>query len=266
MADLKRKEEWVLLGQAGYPAAAVLVQVERICNSAAFDGKERLRMLLAYLVEEALKGRVPKPEAIAQEFGSTSESFARTNTGRVREKLELYYPHQHAKRGEIHLVILPQSYIVVAPRHIAAPSGVDIPASAYILEPADNSEVYARVPVRGRIDALDPDLRVWLVVLASDGFYYLQTRVSRRSPSFECHTRVGRIVWGSLDGVEFVIMLVAADIDADFEFQGNMKRCDDGFGTRLPADTQVLASVKVVRRDIRPGGPTTDRIPPKAQS
>jgi hypothetical protein len=265
MADARSEVEWVLLGQAGYDAAAVWAQVERISNSNAFDGKDTQRKIFAHLVEEALKGHVPQHETVAQRFGSNGETFARTNTNRVREQLVEYYDEE-AKRGEIRLNIMPKSYLVVAPLHIAASSGVDIPASASILEPADGSEVYARVPVSGRIDVLDPDLRVWLIVLATDGFYYLQGRVSRRSPAFQNHTRTGRMQWGEFEGVEFVILLVAADIDADYEFQGNMKRCDDGFGTRLPADTQVLHSVRVVRRDIRPGGPTTDRIPPKAQS
>jgi hypothetical protein len=59
--------------------------------------------------------------------------------------------------------------------------------------------------------------------------------------------------WGSTYGTEFAILLVAADVDGDFEFQAYMKRCGDGFGTRLPADMQVLDTRWVVRRDIRPG-------------
>lgn len=255
MTTVRRKQEWVLLGQAGYPIAAVEEQVERICASRPFDDQETPRKLLAYLVREALLGHVPQADEIASAFGSTGETFASTNTGRLRNRMAEFY-NSHAKRDDIQLAILPKSYIVVAPRYFGT-AGIDIPASARITEPADNSEVYARVTIRGRIDSLDPDLRVWVVVLA-DHAYYLQRRVSRRSPMFEIQNRPGRTKWGAYEGEEYSFVLIAADIDADFALQASLDRGDDGFGTRLPADTQVLHTVRVVRRDIRPGGPTIE--------
>jgi len=174
MADARRTPEWVLLGQAGYPAAAVMAQVERLSNSRPFDDGEQARILLPYLVQEALAGRVPQPVDIAAALGKlqfdTRDPFVRTAMGRLRDRMEKYYS-QCARRSEIHLTIPDGNYIVFAPRNTAGAEdvGADIPAIASILEPSERAEVYRRAIVRGRIDALDPDLRVWLVVLASDG-------------------------------------------------------------------------------------------------
>ena len=255
----KDAEELVLLGQAGWPRAAILEQVERFRNSSAFDDGEQARALLGYLVDEALAGRVPSAPAVARVIGKldyrSTDPHVRKAMARLRERLEKY--NARKRKGEIPLEIPEGNYIVFAPRKTAASSNIVGPPIAAIIEPAEQEEVYGTVPVRGRIDELDPDLRPWLVVLASDGFYYPQSRVSRRSPSWESEVRCGRMEWGKTDGSEFVILLVAAAEDGDFKFQGDKEGRDLGFGTRLPTDVIVLDTRRVIRRDIRPGSPTT---------
>jgi hypothetical protein len=249
MAASRREEDWVLLGQSGYSVAAITEQVERICNSEKFDNSDGLRRNLAFLVNEALSGRVPTAADINKEFKGKG-TYAFVTTGRVRTKLKDYYATSRGKRDEIQLLLLPKSYIIVTRRNAAESWGEDIPPKAYILEPADNSENPGGVTVRGKIHSLDPDLRVWLVVRDADGVYYLQGRISRRSPTFQMTTRTGRMQTGQHEGGVFEILLVSADAEADYQFHGNMPRCDEGFGQKLPEDTFVLASIKVVRRDI----------------
>jgi hypothetical protein len=249
MVALRREEDWVLLGQAGYAVTAITEQVERICNSENFAASDGLHKNLAFLVNEALSGRVPTAADINKEFRAKG-TYGYTTTGRVRAKLRDYYATTRGRRDDIQLVLLPKSYILVARRNAAESSGTDIPPKAYILEPADNSENPGGVTVRGKIHSLDPDLRVWLIVRDQDGVYYLQGRISRRSPTFQMTTRTGRMQTGRHEGTVFEILLVSADADADYHFHGNMPRCDEGFGQKLPEDTFVLASITVIRRDI----------------
>lgn len=124
-----------------------------------------------------------------------------------------------------------------------------------ILEPAEGGEVYQRVTVRGRIDALHPDLRIWLVVETPVGDHYPQCRVSRKSEQWESEVRIGLLQWGSNEGAEYVIQLVAADADGDAAFYQYLKSGRDGFGPLLPTDSTVLDSRRVVRRDLRPHAP-----------
>jgi hypothetical protein len=150
----------------------------------------------------------------------------------------------------------------VAPRtELPQSSLVNIPVVASVLEPDERAEVYRRVLVRGRIDSLDPDARPWLIVLAPDNFYYPQCRVSRRSPFWEAPVTIGRVQWGETDGMEFEIVLAAANVDGDFAIEAYMRNHGDGYGTRLP-DTELIATRRVIRRDIRPESPTPDHVPP----
>lgn len=224
-----------------------------------FDG-EQARTLLPYLVSEALAGRVPSRAEIFRVLGRQGEydpadPFVRTALTRLRDRMKKHYLKRD--NSGIRFEIPEGNSIVFAPRRNASAPDKAEPPVAAILEPAEYEEVYGTVPVRGRIDELDLDLRPWLVVLALDGFYYPQSRVSRRSPSWESEVRCGRMEWGKTDGSEFVILLVAAAEDGDFKFQGDKEGRDLGFGTRLPTDVIVLDTRRVIRRDIRPGGPTT---------
>jgi hypothetical protein len=246
-------EEIVLLGQAGWSKEAIDLQVARICSSRAFDNQELSRKLLRYLVAEALLGRVPHPpdiEANIKDKEKVSRGYVRAAAFRLRRCLKQY--NREAKPTEIRLEVPDEEYFVLTPRNTEVLVDPDVTPSVRILEPPEKADVFKSVMVRGRIDALHPDLRAWLVVLASDGFYYPQCRVSRLSPSWSYEVRIGRMEWGKTDGVEFAILLVAADVDGDFEFHGALKARVDGFGTRLPADVRVLDSRRVIRRDIRP--------------
>jgi hypothetical protein len=258
--------EMVLLGQAGYPLGAIEKQVERLCVSLAFDNRDQPRIALRFLVTEALCGRVPQPAEIAAKLGRNDflggkDPFVRNAVNRLREKMETHYA-KHAKPDEIHLSIPPEMYVVFAPR-AESPMPYDAPPRVDIFEPAEMAEVYREVDVRGVIEELDPDLRVWLIVFASDQHFYPQYRVSRRTPLWGGKVFCGRMQWGETDGVVFSIQLVAAGIDGDLKFHSSINARDDGFGTQLPTDMKIIFTRKVVRRDIRPGGPTTDRLPPK---
>jgi hypothetical protein len=206
-------------------------------------------------VDEALAGRVPHPTDIAAHFGKEafdpSESYVRTTAKRLRQHLTKYY--DTAKPTEIGLEIPHREYFVLTPRktgELANPG--DSPPLASILEPLEKADVYCQVMVRGRTDVLNPDLRPWLVVYAPDDCYYPQCRVSRRTPSWSYEVRIGRGDWGETEGIEFTILLVAADIDGDGEFHSYKKARLDGFGARMPTDVQVLDTRRVIRRDIRP--------------
>jgi hypothetical protein len=250
------EHQLVFLGQAGYPRDAVELQVTRLRKSPAFENRDQARKILHDLVEEALQGRLPDPRDVARRLGktdiATDDSYLRVGTNRLREKLEEHYA-KYAEHDEIRLVIPEKQYAVLAPKNLTEAARYTGSCSAVILQPAEMAYVYQKELVSGRIDALDPDLRAWLVVFASDGFYYPQCRVSRRCPSWTCEVRLGRMHWGKTDGTAFDILLVAADADGDHEIYAYKKRCGDGFGTHLPTDVQVIATRRVVRMDRRSG-------------
>ena len=136
---------------------------------------------------------MPDARKIAKHLGKLNyppgDGFSRVAMNRLRERIENY--DKKPVKGDIRLKVPNEQYLVVALRNMATSLSWDDAPIVSILEPADNSEVSVHVAVRGRIEGLDPDLRVWMVVLAPDGWYYLQSRVSLRSPTFECHTRTG---------------------------------------------------------------------------
>jgi hypothetical protein len=259
----------VFLGQAGWPEAVVRAHVKEMCESAAFHKRVQARHLVDYLVREALSGHLLYPEDVALTLGKRDldkrDPIVRTAMRRLRAGMKEFYATV-SKKGGMRLVIPEETYLVLAPRNGSPQTSVNIATIAAILEPAEREEVYSRVVVRGRIDSLDPDARPWLVVLASDAYYYPQCRVTRRSASWEYEVRIGRMQWGETDGVEFKIMLVAAGRDGDFDIEAYVKRNGEGYGTRLPTDTEVVVTRTVIRRDMRPEGPTTDRLPPQGTS
>lgn len=229
-------------------------QLMRLCEADSFFAQERPREILNYLVAEALAGRVPEAADVAAMLGrpnlEAGDSYVRTSKNRLANRLEEYYS-KRANPGEIRFAI--REYIVFANRkRTGPPVTYDGPPSVSILEPAENGDVDMRPTVRGTIDVLNPDLRVWLIVLAPDGFYYPQGRVSRRSRVFQTTVRIGTVEWGASDGTKFEILLVSADVDGDYRLHAYMERRGDGFGRELPLDVQVLAVRKVVRRDIQP--------------
>lgn len=266
----KEAEKPVFLGQAGWPEEIIKSHVNEMCNSVAFDDGDQARTLLSYLVRESLAGHLLEAEDVALALGKRDfgkrDPFVRTAMKRLRKRMQNYYGE--IRRPGLQLVIPSETYIVMAPRFIAARTElprsavVNIPVIASIVEPEERADVYRRFVVRGRIDSLDPDTRPWLIVLAPDNFYYPQCRVSRRSPFWEAPVTIGREPWGETDGMEFDIVLAAAGVDGDLAMETYLKNHGDGYGTRLP-DTEIIASRRVIRRDIRPESPTPDLQPPR---
>ena len=253
----KKTEEMLLLGQAGYTKAAIVRQVETLCHSSEFEDQGKARGLLRFLIDEALAGRVPRPADIARKLGKQDfgpgDSYVRSVSADLRRLLKAH--NDTAKPGEIRFVVPDKQYFVLAPRAAAqtetSPISVDSETQGSILEPADRAEVYQRVAVRGRIDALHLDLRVWLVVRTPGGDLYPQCRVTRNQPEWEHEVRIGRLQWGADENAEYVIMLVAANADGDAAFYNYLKSGRDGFGPLLPSDAVVLDSKRVTRLDIR---------------
>ena len=254
-ASQKSPEELVLLGQAGYAKEEIQWQVEHLCASPPFEKQDLARQMLVYLVEEALAGRVPNAANVATKLGKrdfgSGDSYVRAPKLRLLDGLEEHYA-RHARPDEIRLVIRKGSYIVFAPRKTVSAPGYAGRPSVSILQPSEREEVYRCVPVRGRIDMLDPDLRLWLVVLVT-GSYFPQCRVSRRSPSWEYEVRVGVVTWGAIDGQEFTIQLIAVDIEGDCILWNHLKTNGHAIPISfLPTDMHLLDTRRVVRRDIRP--------------
>jgi hypothetical protein len=264
MSDVEdRKDDDVVpLSQAGMPEPDIDRQLEKLCHSDALEGKRAKKDLLRHLVRESVAGnaqRLRVPAITKALFGEyvTGDSRVRVDTGKLREHLDAYYGSSEAKAGEIRFTIPTRQYVVHAPR--ASGKSNEFQArqpeerrAARILEPADNAEVHQRVPVRGRIDALDVDLRPWLVVRTPVGDLYPQCRVRRYSPEWQEEVRIGLVQWGADEGAVYEIMLVAANADGDVAFYQYLRANRDGFGPLLPTDCIVLDAKRVTRRDIRP--------------
>jgi hypothetical protein len=254
---------FVPLGQAGIPEPEIRRQLKTLLHSTAFENKRNSKKLLEYLVNKAIAGHVPSQAEIARDvFGkkhlNRGDAQPRGETGKVRAFLAEHYASTEAQPGEIRFYIPPRQYGVFAPKRPSAeplPLRRDSLPIAVITEPQNNVEVYQRVTVQGRIDVLNFDLRVWLVVRTPGGDLYPQCRVSRNNPEWEQEVRIGRLQWGSDEGAEYEINLVAADGDGDCAFHQYLKSNRDGFGPLLPSDVTVLDAKRVTRRDIRPNQP-----------
>jgi hypothetical protein len=262
---LKTSDDLVPLGQAGMEDEEVKAQVETLCHSAAFERQGNAKKLLRYLVPQSLAGKNPTPREIALKgLGRKNyypgDANVRNAADKLRKCLEKHYASAEAKPGEIRFYLPSETYIIHAPKspdvNNQSPRYSKSRMVGVIVDPAEGAEVYHRLTVRGRIDALDADLRVWLVIEIPVGIYYPQCRVSRKSPEWESEVRIGFRLWGTDEGTEYVIHLVAADSDGDFHFYEYLKAARDGFGAVLPTDCLVLYSRRVTRCDLRPEAPT----------
>jgi hypothetical protein len=83
------------------------------------------------------------------------------------------------------------------------------------------------------------------------GNLYAQRQVKRNNPEWQEDIYIGRAPHGINDGEEFEVLLVAVDFDGDFDLFQAVK-LDQPIGHRLPPNTTVLDSKRVIRRDIRP--------------
>ena len=266
MSDVndRKDDDVVPLAHAGIPHPDIDRQLEKLCHSEALEGKGSEKRLLRHLARESLAGnaqrlRVPEiTRALFREY-IPGDTRVRGDTGSLRKYLDAYYASSEAQPGEIRFTIPTRQYVVHAHKasgkrtESQAPQPEERPA-AQILEPADNAEVHQRVPVRGRIDALDVDLRPWLVVRTPVGDLYPQCRVKRYKPEWQEEVRIGLVQWGADEGAVYEIMLVAANADGDVAFYQYLRANRDGFGPLLPTDCLVLDARCVIRRDIRPQG------------
>ena len=190
------------LAQAGLAKARVDAQLEKIRHSDTFAKKRAEKDLFKHLVEESWEGRVAGLKAAqitTRVFGKSplGDSRVRGETGRLRDDLDQYYAKE-AKRGEIRFAIPERQYVVYAARVTDSrpdwrPGKLATGAVARILEPGIDAEVHSTVVVRGRIESLHLDLRVWLVVKEPDGPLHPQCRVSRNAPDWEAVVRIGRL-------------------------------------------------------------------------
>ncbi len=227
-------DDFVLLGMAGIPEAEIHAQVERFTRSPAFEGMQMPKQLLAYLVDAALAGKVPRAAEISKDVFQKElfpgESRVRNGLAEVRRRLEAHYAH-NAEPGEIRLYIRDREYIVFAPPTARPPPFQPTPERAHsgdaILEPEDDTQVHFRTPVRGRLDALSLDLRAWLVIKIPVGLYYPQCRVSRDAPEWEHEVRIGLAGWGTHEEAVYEINLVSAGSDGDSEFYQYVKSARD---------------------------------------
>lgn len=258
----RKEDEFVPLAQAGIPHPDIERQLEKICHSEALENRHAKKKLLRHLVRESLAGNVqglrvaPLTESLYGPYYS-GDSRARVDTNKLREHLDEYYASPESEPGELRFTIPAGQYVVYTSRasgkkEAARAPRAPKPSVAGILEPVGNAEVHQRVPVRGRIDALDLNLRPWLVVRTPVGDHYPQCRVRRDSrPEWEEEVRIGLLQWGADEGAVYEILLVAADADGDAAFYQYLKSGRDGFGPMLPTDCTVLDAKRVTRRDIR---------------
>jgi hypothetical protein len=250
-------EEFVPLALSGIPEEESLRQVEILNRSPAFENQGNPRKLLKFLVEQAIAGKTPSAAALSKLFRpipKADDEMVRTVAGELRRRLKSHY-EENAKPGEIHFDIPPRQYGVFAPKAATAPPQFPTPSAravASISEPAQDALVHQRVPVRGRIDVLHPDLRPWLVVETPVGDHYPQCWISRSSPEWEKEVRIGLVSWAADENAVYVIHLVAVSIEGDSAFYTYMKSGRDGFGPLLPNDCIFLDKKRVTRRDIRP--------------
>jgi hypothetical protein len=251
----------VPLAQAGIPRPEVEWQLEKLRGSRALEGKHSEKNLLEYLVRESLAGnlnRLRVPTITDELFGKylPGDSRARREAGKLRKHLEEYYASSAAQPGEVRFTIPDGQYVVHAPKAAGAiiqsqSQKAQEGPIARIFDPAMDAEVHQRVSVRGRIEVLNLDLRAWLVVKTPSGQLYPQCRVRRNNPNWQEEVRIGYVVWGSEEGIAFEITLVAADAEGDAAFYQYLKSGEDGFGPLMPADCEVLDTIRVIRRDIR---------------
>ena len=125
-------------GLAHLPNSEIRAQIERIVNSRAFAGSERLCRFLTWTVEQSLQGRAEniKQYAIGREvfdrgtnFDPRIDSIVRTEAQRLRRKLSAYYESEGAS-DPILILFQPGSYapvfdaaiVLTQQRRIAAPN------------------------------------------------------------------------------------------------------------------------------------------------
>ncbi|MGO4624280.1 hypothetical protein AB4Z34_19050 [Ensifer sp. 2YAB10] len=140
MAMESRQDSRIEPATAPPTDAEILVQLDRIRQSAEFDAPERDRKFLTYVIEEALAGRGDRIKAysIATEVFGRDSSFdpqtdpaVRIEAGRIRRALERYY--LVAGRTDPIIISIPKgAYVPTFERRVDVwlPPGKDVPPSA----------------------------------------------------------------------------------------------------------------------------------------
>ena len=127
-----------------------------------------------------------------------------------------------------------------------------LPNVAFILSPKEMAVVPQRLSVSGQTNRLNADMRLWLVVEAPNGQLYPQSGLTRKPGGWSRDVHVGRVGAGKDTGCEYVVMLVAAGADSDYNFEKYVRgesESTDGLGRVRPGDVSVLDSRRVVRGD-----------------
>jgi hypothetical protein len=121
-----------------------------------------------------------------------------------------------------------------------------------IVRPTEGASVPATVLVSGAVGRLPFDNRAWLAVELASGRIYPQCRISSQDVVYNESVRIGIFESGKSKGQEFLIKLVRAGLESDYEFykyiKGESLQKDWLYG-HWPNDTQVMDTVSVVRGD-----------------
>lgn len=126
------------------------------------------------------------------------------------------------------------------------------PNVAFIMSPKDMAVVPRQLRVSGQTSRLNADSRLWLVVEAPNGQLYPQSALTRRLGGWSQDVHIGRVGAGKDTGYEFVVLLVAAGVDSNYNFEKYIRgesESTDGLGRVHPVDMLVLDSRRVVRGD-----------------
>jgi hypothetical protein len=146
-----------------------------------------------------------------------------------------------------------QQLKVDAPKHLARVVNALSQRHAWtIVSPVNGASVSARVSVSGAVGQLSPNDRAWLTVELVGGHIYPQCRVESTGLAYEQSVRIGILESGKSTGQKFMIKLVSAGAESDYQFDKYLRgesRQKDWLYRRWPNDTRVLDTVWVVRGD-----------------
>jgi hypothetical protein len=121
-----------------------------------------------------------------------------------------------------------------------------------IARPIEGASVPARVSVSGAVGGLPFNNRAWLAVELESGHIYPQCRIRSQDVVYNESVRIGIFESGKSKGQKFLIKLVCAGLESDYEFYKYIKGESlqkDWLYRYWPNDTKVMDTVSVVRGD-----------------
>src|SRR5262245_51351350 len=139
------------------PSQEVEAHLERVLASSTFQGADRSRLLLRFIVEQTLLGRADRlkdytlgAEALGrgESFDPRTDPIARVEASRLRSRLDMYYATEGGS-DQVRIVIPKGGYVPVFEARAAAPDSTARGSAG--LEPANGAEQSSRVarPLRG---------------------------------------------------------------------------------------------------------------------